>query len=165
SIQDFYVCSLSSRSLIYKGMFLAEHLSEFYPDLKDERFVSAFAIFHQRYSTNTFPTWRLAQPFRMLAHNGEINTLKGNVNWMKNHEFKMASELFGEHGDDIKPIVQAGGSDSAALDSVFEEGQHDAGLASRDVCVCQRRDGTLGRSCRARRHRWPLGDRGHGPQR
>ncbi|HEX7725781.1 MAG TPA: hypothetical protein VF410_04445, partial [Rhizomicrobium sp.] len=77
SIQDFYVCSLSSRSLIYKGMFLAEHLSEFYPDLKDERFVSAFAIFHQRYSTNTFPTWRLAQPFRMLAHNGEINTLKG----------------------------------------------------------------------------------------
>ncbi len=120
SIQDFYVCSLSTRSLIYKGMFLAEQLSNFYPDLKDERFVSAFAIFHQRYSTNTFPTWRLAQPFRMLAHNGEINTLKGNVNWMKNHEFKMASELFGAAGDDIKPIVQAGGSDSAALDSVFE---------------------------------------------
>ncbi|HEY1629884.1 MAG TPA: glutamate synthase large subunit [Rhizomicrobium sp.] len=120
SIQDFYVCSLSSRSLIYKGMFLAEQLSNFYPDLKDERFVSAFAIFHQRYSTNTFPTWRLAQPFRMLAHNGEINTLKGNVNWMKNHEFKMASALFGEHGDDIKPIVQPGGSDSAALDNVFE---------------------------------------------
>ncbi len=80
----------------------------------------AFAIFHQRYSTNTFPTWRLAQPFRMLAHNGEINTLKGNVNWMKNHEFKMASELFGEAGDDIKPIIQPGGSDSAALDAVFE---------------------------------------------
>jgi len=120
SIQDFYVCSLSTRSLIYKGMFLAEQLSNFYPDLKDERFTSAFAIFHQRYSTNTFPTWRLAQPFRMLAHNGEINTLKGNVNWMKNHEFKMASELFGAAGDDIKPIVQAGGSDSAALDSVFE---------------------------------------------
>jgi glutamate synthase (NADPH) large chain len=120
SIQDFYVCSLSTRSLIYKGMFLAEQLSTFYPDLKDERFISAFAIFHQRYSTNTFPTWRLAQPFRMLAHNGEINTLKGNVNWMKNHEFKMASELFGAAGDDIKPIVQAGGSDSAALDNVFE---------------------------------------------
>ncbi|HEY2068445.1 MAG TPA: glutamate synthase large subunit [Rhizomicrobium sp.] len=120
AIQDFYVCSLSSRSLIYKGMFLAEQLSNFYPDLKDERFVSAFAIFHQRYSTNTFPTWRLAQPFRMLAHNGEINTLKGNVNWMKNHEFKMASALFGEHGGDIKPIVQPGGSDSAALDNVFE---------------------------------------------
>ena len=120
AIQDFYVCSLSSRSLIYKGMFLAEQLSNFYPDLKDERFVSSFAIFHQRYSTNTFPTWRLAQPFRMLAHNGEINTLKGNVNWMKNHEFKMASQLFGAHGDDIKPIVQPGGSDSAALDAVFE---------------------------------------------
>ncbi len=120
SIQDFYICSLSSRSLIYKGMFLAEHLSEFYPDLNDERFVSAFAIFHQRYSTNTFPTWRLAQPFRMLAHNGEINTLKGNVNWMKNHEFKMASQLFGEAGDDIKPIIQPGSSDSAALDAVFE---------------------------------------------
>jgi glutamate synthase (NADPH/NADH) large chain len=120
AIQDFYVCSLSSRSLIYKGMFLAEQLSNFYPDLKDPRFVSAFAIFHQRYSTNTFPTWRLAQPFRMIAHNGEINTLKGNVNWMKNHEFKMASQLFGEHGDDIKPIIQPGSSDSAAFDAVFE---------------------------------------------
>lgn len=120
SIQDFYVCSLSSRSLIYKGMFLAEYLSEFYPDLKDERFVSAFTIFHQRYSTNTFPTWRLAQPFRMLAHNGEINTLKGNVNWMKNHEFKMASQLFGDAAEDIKPIIQPGSSDSAALDAVFE---------------------------------------------
>jgi glutamate synthase (NADPH/NADH) large chain len=120
AIADFYVCSLSSRSLIYKGMFLAEQLANFYPDLKDNRFTSAFAIFHQRYSTNTFPTWRLAQPFRMLAHNGEINTLKGNVNWMKNHEFKMASALFGELGSDIKPIIQAGGSDSAALDNVFE---------------------------------------------
>jgi glutamate synthase (NADPH) large chain len=121
AIADFYVCSLSTRSLIYKGMFLAEQLSNFYPDLKDERFVSAFAIFHQRYSTNTFPTWRLAQPFRMLAHNGEINTLRGNVNWMKNHEFKMASALFGEEeGQDIKPIIQPGGSDSAALDAVFE---------------------------------------------
>ncbi|MGA7673742.1 MAG: glutamate synthase large subunit [Rhizomicrobium sp.] len=120
AIQDFYICSLSTRSLIYKGMFLAEQLSNFYPDLTDERFVSAFAIFHQRYSTNTFPTWRLAQPFRMLAHNGEINTLKGNANWMKNHEVKMASELFGASGEDIKPIIQPGSSDSAALDAVFE---------------------------------------------
>jgi len=119
-IADFYVCSLSTRSLIYKGMFLAEQLANFYPDLTDERFISAFAIFHQRYSTNTFPTWRLAQPFRMLAHNGEINTLKGNVNWMKNHEVKMASDLFGAAAEDIKPIIQPGGSDSAALDSVFE---------------------------------------------
>jgi glutamate synthase (NADPH) large chain len=120
AIQDFYICSLSTRSMVYKGMFLAEQLSNFYPDLKDERFTSAFAIFHQRYSTNTFPTWRLAQPFRMLAHNGEINTLKGNANWMKNHEVKMASELFGAEGDDIKPIIQPGSSDSAALDAVFE---------------------------------------------
>jgi glutamate synthase (NADPH/NADH) large chain len=120
SIQDFYVCSLSTRSLIYKGLFLAEQLANFYADLNDERFISAFAIFHQRYSTNTFPTWRLAQPFRMIAHNGEINTRKGNANWMKNHEFKMASDLFGAEGDDIKPIIQPGGSDSSDLDAVFE---------------------------------------------
>ncbi len=119
-ISDFYICSLSCRSVIYKGMFLAEQLSVFYPDLMDERFVSSFAIYHQRYSTNTFPTWRLAQPFRMLAHNGEINTLTGNLNWMKSHETRLAHELLGDHVADIKPVVQAGGSDSAALDNVFE---------------------------------------------
>lgn len=119
-IGDFYICSLSCRSIIYKGMFLAEQLTSFYPDLLDERFVSRFAIYHQRYSTNTFPTWRLAQPFRMLAHNGEINTLTGNVNWMKAHEPRMSHEGFGEYVEDIKPIVQSGGSDSAALDNVFE---------------------------------------------
>ncbi len=119
-INDFYICSLSCRSLIYKGMFLAEHLEKFYPDLRDERFISSFAIYHQRYSTNTFPTWNLAQPFRMLAHNGEINTLRGNVNWMRVHEIRLASEVFGRSQDDIKPIVQAGASDSMALDAVFE---------------------------------------------
>ena len=119
-ISDFYICSLSCRSIIYKGMFLAEQLTAFYPDLLDQRFTSNFAIYHQRYSTNTFPTWHLAQPFRMLAHNGEINTLKGNVNWMTSHEIRMASEAFGEYGEDVKPIVQPGSSDSAALDSVFE---------------------------------------------
>jgi glutamate synthase (NADPH/NADH) large chain len=119
-IKDFYICSLSARSLIYKGMFLAEQLSNFYPDLNDPRFVSSFAIYHQRYSTNTFPQWWLAQPFRMLAHNGEINTLKGNTNWMKSHEIRMAADVFGEHGDEIKPIIQPGSSDSAALDAVFE---------------------------------------------
>jgi len=103
---DFYVCSLSCRSVVYKGMFLAEHLSAFYPDLLDERFISSFAIYHQRYSTNTFPQWRLAQPFRMLAHNGEINTVSGNINWMKSHEIKMVSDNFGHHGDDVKPVVQ-----------------------------------------------------------
>jgi len=120
TINDFYICSLSCRSIIYKGMFLAEQLSVFYPDLMDERFISNFAIYHQRYSTNTFPTWRLAQPFRMLAHNGEINTIRGNINWMRSHEIRMASQAFGEKGDDIKPIIQRDSSDSAALDAVFE---------------------------------------------
>ena len=119
-VTDFYICSLSCRSIIYKGMFLAEQLTAFYPDLLDDRFVSSFAIYHQRYSTNTFPTWRLAQPFRTLAHNGEINTLRGNVNWMKCHEPRMVSALFRDHGEDIKPIIQAGSSDSAALDAAFE---------------------------------------------
>ncbi|QPH55772.1 glutamate synthase large subunit [Pontivivens ytuae] len=119
-VPQLYICSLSCRSIIYKGMMLAEQVAEFYPDLKDERFESAFAIYHQRYSTNTFPQWWLAQPFRMLAHNGEINTLKGNLNWLKSHEIRMASSYFGELAEDIKPIVANGASDSAALDSVFE---------------------------------------------
>ncbi len=119
-IPELYICSLSARSVIYKGMFLAESLAEFYPDLRDPRFVSRFAIYHQRYSTNTFPTWRLAQPFRMLAHNGEINTLAGNVNWMKSHETRLADAALDPFMDDIKPVVQAGGSDTATLDNVFE---------------------------------------------
>jgi glutamate synthase (NADPH/NADH) large chain len=119
-IPELYFCSLSCRSLIYKGMFLAESLSEFYPDLLDPRFVSRFAIYHQRYSTNTFPTWRLAQPFRMLAHNGEINTLTGNVNWMKSHETRLSDPGLDPYMDDLKPVVQASGSDTAVLDNVFE---------------------------------------------
>ncbi len=119
-IRDFYICSLSCRSIIYKGMMLAEQVAVFYPDLTDPRFESAFAIYHQRYSTNTFPRWWLAQPFRMLAHNGEINTLKGNLNWLKSHEIRMSSDYFGELAEDIKPIVLPGSSDSAALDNVFE---------------------------------------------
>ena len=119
-VPQLYLASLSCRSIIYKGMMLAEQVAVFYPDLCDERFASTFAIYHQRYSTNTFPQWWLAQPFRMLAHNGEINTLKGNVNWMKSHEIRMASSAFGEMADDIKPIIPGGSSDSAALDSVFE---------------------------------------------
>ncbi|WP_425051171.1 glutamate synthase large subunit [Psychromarinibacter sp. S121] len=119
-VGQLYIASLSCRSIIYKGMMLAEQVAEFYPDLKDERFESAFAIYHQRYSTNTFPQWWLAQPFRMLAHNGEINTIKGNTNWMKSHEIRMASGTFGDMAEDIKPIIPQGSSDSAALDSVFE---------------------------------------------
>jgi len=119
-IPELYICSLSCRSVIYKGMFLAEHLATFYPDLTDPLFVSRFAIYHQRYSTNTFPTWRLAQPFRVLAHNGEINTVSGNINWMKSHETRLAAGDLGGAIDDIKPVVQAGGSDTAVLDNVFE---------------------------------------------
>ena len=119
-INGLYLASLSCRSIIYKGMMLAEQVAVFYPDLMDERFESAFALYHQRYSTNTFPQWWLAQPFRMLAHNGEINTLKGNVNWMKSHEIRMASSAFGDMAEDIKPIIPGGSSDSAALDAVFE---------------------------------------------
>ena len=119
-IPELYFCSLSSRTIIYKGMFLAEHLSEFYPDLLDARFASRFAIYHQRYSTNTFPTWRLAQPFRVLAHNGEINTVAGNINWMKSHETRLSADELGPYLEDVKPIVQAGGSDTATLDNVFE---------------------------------------------
>ncbi len=119
-IAGMYLCTLSCRSIIYKGMMLAEQVAEFYPDLQDERFESAFAIYHQRYSTNTFPQWWLAQPFRMLAHNGEINTLKGNLNWLKSHEIRMASSAFGELAEDVKPLVPGGSSDSAALDAVFE---------------------------------------------
>ncbi|MBK5264715.1 MAG: glutamate synthase large subunit, partial [Alphaproteobacteria bacterium] len=119
-VADFYICSLSCRSIIYKGLFLAESLSVFYPDLQDERFESRVAIFHQRYSTNTFPQWWLAQPFRTLAHNGEINTIRGNKNWMRSHEIKMASLAFGDNSEDIKPVIPAGASDTAALDAVFE---------------------------------------------
>ena len=119
-IQGFYICSLSARSIVYKGLFLAESLSVFYPDLTDPRFESRVAIFHQRYSTNTFPQWWLAQPFRCLAHNGEVNTIRGNKNWMLSHEIRMASLAFGDNSEDIKPVIPAGASDTAALDAVFE---------------------------------------------
>ncbi|NRA28641.1 MAG: glutamate synthase large subunit [Parvularculaceae bacterium] len=119
-LREVYLCSLSMEDVIYKGMFRAQDIAEFYHDLQDERVSSAFAIFHQRYSTNTFPEWRLAQPFRMLAHNGEINTIRGNVRWMDSHEPEMASRAFGEHGSDVKPVIQEGSSDSAALDAVYE---------------------------------------------
>ena len=119
-ISDFYVCSLSFDSVIYKGLFLAEQLSIFYPDLANKNFISSYALFHQRYSTNTFPTWGLAQPFRMLAHNGEINTISGNTNWMRNHQTRITSEIFGEDSEQVKPIIEKNVSDSAALDAAFE---------------------------------------------
>ena len=118
-LNGFYICSFSSKSIIYKGMFLAEAIDDFYPDLRDERFVSRYSIFHQRFSTNTAPSWDLAQPFRSLAHNGEINTLKGNINWMKVHEQEMHSPLF-QNIENLKPVIPSGNSDSASLDNVFE---------------------------------------------
>ena len=126
-LKNFYICSFSSRSIVYKGMFLAEMLAEFYTDLNDEKLTSRFAIFHQRYSTNTFPSWDLAQPFRALAHNGEINTLKGNLNWMKIHEQDMSSPLF-KNVKDLLPVIRST-SDSGALDNVFELLTHSGKLA------------------------------------
>ena len=117
---DFYVTSLSCRTICYKGMFMAWQLFEYYPDLKDERVKSALAVVHQRYSTNTFPNWRLAQPFRCIAHNGEINTLSGNINQMTARQTKMASPLFGENIKDLMPILTPGGSDSAMFDNGLE---------------------------------------------
>jgi glutamate synthase (NADPH/NADH) large chain len=142
-VPSFYVCSLSPKTLVYKGMFLAEQTEAFYPDLMDAAFVSSAAIFHQRYSTNTFPEWRLAQPFRMIAHNGEINTLKGNVNWMTSHEIGLANDAFGAEAEHVRPIIQPGSSDSAALDQAFEalvRGGRDAPLA-KAILIPQARDG------------------------
>ncbi len=119
SLNNFYICSISSKSIIYKGLYLAQAISDFYLDLRDKRFISRYAIFHQRFSTNTAPSWSLAQPFRAIAHNGEINTYKGNKNWMRVHEQEMSSPLF-DDVENLKPVIQKGVSDSAALDNVFE---------------------------------------------
>ena len=116
----FYVPSLSSRTIVYKGMLLANQVDSFYHDLKDERVVSALALVHQRFSTNTFPSWDLAHPFRMIAHNGEINTLRGNVNWMRARRHSMASELFGDDLSKVWPLIPEGSSDSAAFDNALE---------------------------------------------
>lgn len=118
--EAFYICSLSSKTIVYKGQLLARQIPEFYPDLTDSSMVSAIALVHQRYSTNTFPSWDRSQPFRFLAHNGEINTLRGNVNWMNAREGILKSDLL---GDDIKklfPIITPGGSDSMNLDNALE---------------------------------------------
>ncbi|MES2984641.1 MAG: glutamate synthase large subunit [Pseudomonadota bacterium] len=120
AIHGFYICSLSSRSIIYKGLFKAEQLTSFYPDLLDERFISNFAVFHQRFSTNTAPAWHLAQPFRVLAHNGEINTLRGNVNFMRSHEATFSSDAFAGLEQDLIPVIPEHTSDTGALDAVME---------------------------------------------
>jgi glutamate synthase (NADPH/NADH) large chain len=116
----FYITNISSRTIIYKGLLMAHQVEDFYTDLKEESIKSAIAMVHSRYSTNTFPTWDLAQPFRFLAHNGEINTLRGNVNWMKAREGLLKSPLFGKDIEKIKPIIDDSKSDSAIIDNVFE---------------------------------------------
>jgi len=116
----FYIPSLSARTFIYKGLLLADQVPQFFPDLADEKMVSALAMVHQRYSTNTFPTWDLAQPFRFLCHNGEINTLRGNVNWMRARQSLLRSDLFGDDIGKIFPVTIPGASDSQIIDNALE---------------------------------------------
>ncbi len=116
----FYITNISSRTFSYKGLLMPEQVEGFFPDLNDPGLKSAICLVHSRYSTNTFPTWDLSQPFRFLAHNGEINTLRGNINWMMAREGLLKSDLFGKNLQKILPIIVPGGSDSATLDNVFE---------------------------------------------
>jgi len=118
--QDFYICSMSSRTIVYKGMLLAGQVGSYFTDLQDKNFVSALALVHQRFSTNTFPSWRLAHPFRMICHNGEINTLRGNVNWMAARRHAMKSDVFGDDLDKIWPLIPHGQSDTASFDNALE---------------------------------------------
>jgi len=115
-----YITNLSSRTFCYKGLLMPEQLDRFFPDLKNKKLTSAISLVHSRYSTNTFPAWDLSQPFRYLAHNGEINTLRGNINWMKAREGLLTSPLFGDALKKIMPVIVPGGSDSATLDNIFE---------------------------------------------
>ena len=116
----FYICSMSCNTIVYKGLLLAHQISEFYPDLADPSFVSAFALVHSRFSTNTLGHWKLAHPYRYLAHNGEINTLRGNINWMHAREAQFESPLFGADMGKIPPIMTAGASDTACIDNTLE---------------------------------------------
>ncbi|MCA9838180.1 MAG: glutamate synthase large subunit [Trueperaceae bacterium] len=120
NLGSYYVPSFSSKIIAYKGLMVADQLEHFYPDLADESFETAIAVFHQRYSTNTMPRWSLSQPFRFLAHNGEINTLQGNVNFMRVREPVLSSRVWGDAVRELIPIIEPGGSDSSALDNAFE---------------------------------------------
>jgi glutamate synthase (NADPH/NADH) large chain/glutamate synthase (ferredoxin) len=119
-IRNFYIPSLSHRTIVYKGLLVSASLEKFYLDLSNRAYETALAIYHQRYSTNTFPTWPLAQPFRMLAHNGEINTIRGNRNWMQSREAELRADFWGDDIQLLRPIIQPGGSDSASLDNALE---------------------------------------------
>ena len=119
-VEEFYINSCSSKTIVYKGLFNAPQLAKYFPDLRSPLFTTASVVFHQRYSTNTFPTWRLAHPFRMVAHNGEINTLLGNKNWTRAREQEITSEVWGENIEFLRQIIQPESSDSAALDNAIE---------------------------------------------
>src|SRR5207253_10083434 len=116
----FYVPSLSCKTIIYKGMLNSDQLAGFYPELRDLDVETALAMVHSRFSTNTFPSWPRAHPYRYLCHNGEINTLRGNVNWMKARESMFASDLFGDDLRKILPVIDESGSDSAIFDNALE---------------------------------------------
>ena len=118
--RDFFAPSMSSRTIVYKGMLLAAQVGSYYDDLNDPRVVTALALVHQRFSTNTFPSWRLAHPYRMIAHNGEINTLRGNLNWMTARRHSMKSELFGNDLLKLWPLIAEGQSDTACFDNALE---------------------------------------------
>jgi glutamate synthase (ferredoxin) len=119
-LQELYICSLSSRTIVYKGMVRSAVLGDFYADLQNPAYQSAFAVYHRRFSTNTMPRWQLAQPMRLLGHNGEINTLLGNINWMMAREADLSHAIWGDRLQDLKPIVNPNNSDSANLDNVME---------------------------------------------
>ena len=184
--KGFYVASSSSRTINYKGMLISYQLGAFYPDLRDERCKSALALVHSRFSTNTFPSWELAHPYRVICHNGEINTVMGNVNWMRARESELATELFGEDLRKILPVVTQGNSDSATFDNVLEllmlagrslphavmmmipEAYRDRrtfggaeGLLRFPLLL----DGAVGRSSVGRVHRWAYRGRHTRPQR
>ena len=184
---ELVIPSFSSRTLVFKGMLTPPQLRRYFPDLRDERVESALALVHSRFSTNTFPSWGLAHPYRMLAHNGEINTLRGNVNWMRARESQLASELFGDDLDKVLPVVRPGGSDSATFDNVLEllvlagrslphammmmmpeayEGRGDLPPELRGLLRLPRLpDRGLGRAGRGRVHRRPHDRRDARPQR
>jgi glutamate synthase (NADPH/NADH) large chain len=176
---------MSCRTIIYKGLLLADQVGKYYLDLQDERVVSALALVHQRFSTNTFPEWPLAHPYRMVAHNGEINTVKGNFNWMRAREGVMKSPVLGDDLKKLYPISLDGQSDTATFDNALElltmsgyplaqaammmipeawEQHSDHGRApSRLLRIPRRHDGAVGRPRRHGLHRWPPDRRHAGP--
>ena len=183
--KGFYIPSMSSRTLVYKGMLLADQVGKYFLDLQDKDLVSAFSLVHQRFSTNTFPTWNLAHPFRMIAHNGEINTLRGNVNWMAARHAAMSSKFLGKDLDKLWPLIVENQSDSACFDNALEllvAGGYSLphammllipeAWAGNPLMDEERRafyeyhaalDGTMGRPSRRGFHRWPHDRRDAGP--